>query len=94
MQHLLYGLRGKAYVKEYKKLYKELQNDIKKEYFEIVENPGKFTPLNLGELCRKYQIPVKVMDEWLPDFTDFPSGTWERLQWRGLKARDIGVVWN
>ncbi|NET46635.1 hypothetical protein [Okeania sp. SIO2B3] len=53
-------------------------------------------------MCNKYQIPVKVMDEWLPDITleekgrqdkFYPTGTWERCKDKGLKAKDIGVVW-
>ncbi len=103
MQHRLYGLRGQAYVAGYNSLYNQLKEAIKKDFFEIVEKPGNFTPKNLGELCNKYQIPVKVMDEWLPDITMeekdrqdkfYPTGTWERCTERGIKARDIGVVWN
>ena len=102
MQHKLYGLKGKAYVAEYKRLYKVLKEDIKKDFFAIAEETGNFTALDLGKLCNKYLIPVKVMDEWLEDVTleetkilgqFYPSGTWERCRGKGIKARDIGVVW-
>ena len=42
------------------------------------------------------------MDEWLPDITIketglqsgfYPTGTWEKCQENGVKAKDIGVGW-
>ncbi|WP_293136266.1 hypothetical protein [Okeania sp. SIO3I5] len=102
MLHRLYGLRGKDYVKEYKRLYQELKQEITADYISIINETGKFTPKDSGYLCNKYSIPVKVMDDWLPDYTleirneigtFYPSGSWERCQDSGIKARDIGVVW-
>lgn len=102
MLHRLYGLRGKDYVNKYKQLYQELKEKITADFISIVNETGKFTPKDLGYLCNKYLIPVKVMDDWLPDYTlevmnktgiFYPSGSWERCQNSGMKARDIGVVW-
>ncbi|MCT7965060.1 hypothetical protein NG799_01775 [Laspinema sp. D1] len=93
MQHQLYGLRGKVYVKKLKELYAELGPLIQQDFNQIIESTGKFTPLNLGELCIKHRIPVTVMDDWLSTLTAYPTGTWENLRSRGCKARDIGVVW-
>lgn len=93
--HRLYGLRGRAYTSKYKQLLLLLRSEIKEDFERIVAE-GKFTPKDLGQLCLKYRIPVKIMDEWLPDITErkYPSGTWDRLQDRGCKVKDIGVVWN
>ncbi|ACK73703.1 hypothetical protein PCC7424_5627 (plasmid) [Gloeothece citriformis PCC 7424] len=95
MQHLLYGLRGQAYIKKYRELFSSLREEIKLEFLQIVKQKQKFTRQDLGYLCIKFKIPVKVMDEWLPDISDrlYPTGTWERLQSRGCKAKDIGVEW-
>lgn len=102
-QHQLYGLRGKAYVTKYKQLYEELKEDIKKDVLEIVEKTEKFTPKDLGKICMKYRIPLTAMDDYLNSI--FPSnqenclikwvrGTVDRLKDRGMKARDIGVIWS
>lgn len=102
-QHRLYGLRGKAYVAEYKRLYEELKEDIKKDALEVVKNTGKFTPRDLGKLCMKHRIPLTAMDDYLNSI--FPTnkedspikwykGTIDRLKDRGMKARDIGVIWS
>jgi hypothetical protein len=52
----------------------------------------------------KYRVPATVMDgwlEWVFPFKDFQdndfrwyAGTWERARNRGVKAKDIGVVWD
>lgn len=81
---------------KYKTLYAELSPTLKEEFQTIVENNGKFSALDLGLLCVKHQIPLTVMDDWLPEITDFAyaSGTWERLRKNGVKAKDIGVAWS
>lgn len=87
----LYGLRGKDFAKEYKRLYTEVGGAVTQRYFEVVEKSGKFTPKNLGQLAREFRLTIKVMDEWLPDLTNgnYPFGTWERLKDRGVKASQL-----
>lgn len=92
-QHRLHGLRGQSYVKVLKEIVASEADEIRKAYQTIVEDQGKFTCLSLGYLCNKFRLPVTVMDDILPDFTDYPAGTWERLKDKGCKARDIGVMW-
>ncbi|NEP55997.1 MAG: hypothetical protein F6K31_03100 [Symploca sp. SIO2G7] len=95
MKHRLWGLRGNAYVAKYKQIYKQEKTAILSAFNKIVEKEGRFTPKHLGYLCNKFRLPCTVMDEFLPDITDYryPTGTWERLKNRGFKARDIGVSW-
>lgn len=95
MKHRLYGLRGKAYITRYKEILVTDRIAILAAFNKRVERDGKFTPRHLGELCNQFQLPVKVMDEFLPDITNrkYSSGTWKRLQERGYRAKDIGVSW-
>jgi hypothetical protein len=93
MQHRLSGLRGSAYVREFKRLLEELRSPITKDFKQIVESNGKFTPKDLGGLCIKYLLPVTVMDDFLNGYDLLPSGTWDRLREQGCKAKDIGVEW-
>lgn len=91
MNHRLYGLRGKAYTKRYKEIFESDRTNILAAFDSICQASGKFTPRNLGELCLQFNLPVKVMDEFLPDITNhrYSSGTWERLQEKGCKVKDI-----
>ena len=92
-QHRLYGLRGQAYVKRLKEIYEADKEAIKDEFERIVDHLERLTPLSLGYLCNKFNLPVTVMDDYLSSLELIPSGTWERLKDRGCKARDIGVMW-
>ena len=91
-QHRLYGLRGKAYVAKYRQILTE-EGEAIALAFETAASKGKFTLRDLGELCNRFQMPVKLMDDCLPSLTNerYPTGTWERS---GVKAKDIGVVWS
>jgi hypothetical protein len=96
MQHRLYGLRGDRFVSKYKELYSALSPQIRIDFEAIVFERGKFTAQDLGSLCMKHQIPLTVMDDWLPEITcgQYSSGTWDRLRGTGVKAKDLGVSWN
>ncbi len=96
MQHRLYGLRGKAYVAKHKQILAEEGDQIVQAFNNIVEQKGKFTKEDLGTLCNQFRMPVTLMDDCLPELTGFyyPSGTWDRLRDRGVKASDIGVKWD
>ncbi len=96
MQHRLYGLRGKAYVAEYKRIFYQDREAILDAFNFLVEkNGGRFTPKCLGELCNQFRLPLTVMDGFLPEITNYrySTGTWQRLKDRGCRAKDIGVVW-
>ena len=103
-QHQLHGLRGTPFALKYKSLYQELKDDIKADVLAIKQATGKFTIRDFGGLCMKYRVPATVMDgwlEWVFPFKDFQdngfrwyAGTWERARNRGVKAKDIGVVWD
>lgn len=50
-------------------------------------------------IANEFRLPLTVLDDYLPELTRFngefryPSGTWERLQMRGVTAKMIGVEW-
>lgn len=96
MQHRLYGLRGQTYVRKYKEIYQQEKDAIIKAFDELVSTEGKFSAKMLGKLCNQFKLPVTVMDEFLSEATNFryPSGTWDRLRDKGVKAKDIGVAWS
>lgn len=98
-QHRLHGLRGTPFALKYKSLYQELKDEIRADVLGIKQTTGKFTLFDFGELCMKYRIPATVMDGWLEwafphgDEFHWAAGTWESRRNRGVKAKDIGVVW-
>ena len=102
MQHRLYGLRGKKYTAEYVRLFEELQEEIKAEVLRIKNETGKFSAYDLGKICLKFKVPLTAMDAYLnkifpTDSSDqfkWAIGTWDRMQMNGVKAKDIGVVWD
>jgi hypothetical protein len=90
MDHRLQELRGTAYVAEMKRILAEEGPRITKRFNELREYGG-FTPRGLGTLAFEFQLPLTVLDDYLPDLTGgaYKTGTWERLKDRGCKARDI-----
>ncbi len=96
MQHRFYGLRGKAFVSAYKEFLAKEGEAIAAEFNHIKDRDGKFTAMNLGELCNKFRCPVTLMDDCLPELSglEYPTGFWDRMKRRGAKARDIGVRWD
>lgn len=95
MQHRLYGLRGRAYVSEFKRILAEDGDRLRQRFEEIRTEKGKFTPPDLGRLCVEFKLPVTALDAYLSHVTngEYPSGTWERLRDRGCTAKQIGVIW-
>jgi len=95
MQHRLHGLRGNNYRLEYKRLYELLKDELKIEFDKIYNSQNKFIPKDLGRLANQFLLPLTALDDFLNSATDgeYPIGTWDRLKDRGLKARDIGVMW-
>ena len=94
MQHRLYGLRGQAYVKEYKRLYVELELEIRLAFEEIYSREKRFSLLNLGEMANRFKLPVKVISEYLDGYNLLKHDAWGLAKERGCKAKDIGVVWD
>ncbi len=50
---------------------------------------GKFTPTNLFTLAHYYGVSIEALVYRLEDIELLPSGTWDRLQDRGLKVRKV-----
>lgn len=95
MRHRLFGLRGSAYVGEYKRLYRELEPALRGA-FEARKNAGggRFTPRDLGAVAVEFRLPLTALSEFLEGYGLLPAGTWERLRDRGCKAKDVGVEWD
>ena len=93
-QHRLYGLRGKAYVAKYKQLYEELKGVIEEDFNAVVTETGKFSLRDFGKLCMKHRIPATVMDRFLTNILPNWGYEWEMRRDRGVKAKDIGIVWS
>lgn len=95
MQHKLYGLRGKAYANKVKHLNSVLKPEIK-SWVENRVKKGSFTPKDLGELAIEFRLPMTFLDKYLSELTDgiLSNGLWTYLSDNGMKARDIGVIWN
>lgn len=93
-QHQLYGLRGKAYAAKYKQLYEQLKDTLEQEVNNIKTETGKFTLFDFGALCMKYQLPASVMDRFLTNILPNWGYEWEMRRDRGVKAKDIGIIWN
>ena len=101
MKHRLYGLRGTEFVKERDRFFEQIKDDSAKDFNQLVESnksesfpDGKFTPRNLGELCNKYRLWPKTLNEFLAQLNLLRSGTWEKLKERGATAKSLGVNWN
>ncbi len=99
VQHRLFGLRGKAYVKEMKRIMAEDGEAIAQSWHRRVRENGQFSAKDLGALANEFRLPLTVLDDYLPELVGhsqdltYRAGTWERLKSAGVKAKDIGVVW-
>jgi len=94
MKHRLHGLRGSSYTNEYKRLYKELEPELRLAFqSRVAMSDGKFTPRDFGAIAVEFRLPLTVLDDFLSGYRLIPSGTWDRLKDRGCKAKDLGVEW-
>lgn len=50
---------------------------------------GKFTPTNLFTLAHYYGVSIEALVYRLEEMQLLPSGTWDRLQDRGLKVKKV-----
>ena len=87
----LYGLRGEEFNRAYKAAFVELSDRMREEFDRLIEKYGKFTPLCLGLIARKFRLTIKATDDFLASIEDCPyrSGTWEWIKNRGIRATDI-----
>jgi hypothetical protein len=60
----------------------------------IKKNTGKLTPTDVGRLALQFNLCLKHTFDFLEDDQDqvLPSGTYDRLKDRGLKAKEVFEV--
>lgn len=64
-------------------------SSLLRQFNEMCQSQGKFTPTNLFTLAHYYGVSVEALVLRLEDIKLLPSGTWERLHDRGLKVRQV-----
>ena len=64
-------------------------SSLLRQFNEMCQSQGKFTPTNLFTLAHYYGVSVEALVLRLEDMKLLPSGTWERLRDRGLKVRQV-----
>ena len=60
-----------------------------KRYNDIYRTHSKFTTTNLFTLAHYYEVSVEALVRRLEEMELLPSGTWNKLQYRGLKVRKV-----
>lgn len=60
-----------------------------KRYNDIYRTHTKFTTTNLFTLANYYGVSVEALVRRLEEMELLPSGTWNKLQYRGLKVRKV-----
>jgi hypothetical protein len=80
--------RGKGYYTVLKQILAECGQQIIDDA-NIIKATGKLTVLDIGRLAVKYDLNLKATAEWLEENRALPTGTYQRLLDRGLKAREI-----
>lgn len=60
-----------------------------KRFNDMCRTHGKFTPTNLFNLAHYYGVSVQALVYRLEKMELLPSGTWDRLRYRGLKVRKV-----
>lgn len=64
-------------------------SSLLRQFNEMCQSQGKFTPTTLFTLAHYYGVSVQALVFRLEDMKLLPSGTWERLRDRGLKVRQV-----
>lgn len=64
-------------------------SSLLRQFNEMCQSQGKFTPTNLFTLAHYYGVSVEALVLRLENMKLLPSGTWERLRDRGLKVRQV-----
>ena len=62
-------------------------SSLLKQFNDMYQTHGKFTPTNLLTLAHYYGVSFQALTYRLEEMKLMPSGTWERLKNRGFKVR-------
>lgn len=81
--------RGKHFVLLLKQVYADLSPDLAEQALIIIKETGKLTPTDVGVLALRFNLQLKHTFEFLEEQNVLPSGTYDRLKDRGLKASEV-----
>lgn len=82
--------RGKGYYTVLQAILADIGPQLAADAVAILaESGGKMTVYNVGCLAVKYDLNFKATCEWLEESRVIPTGTYQRLKERGLKAREV-----
>lgn len=81
--------RGKGYFTLLKQILAECGQQIVDDAYAIATQNGRLTPFDVGVLAVKYDLNFKATCEWLEDSRVIPTGIYQRLMLRGLKAEQV-----
>ncbi len=86
--------RGPRFGSLLKQTYAVLGPSLADAAREIKQDTGKLTPTDVGVLALQFNLCLKHTFEFLEDVQDqvLPSGTYDRLKDRGLKAKELFEV--
>jgi hypothetical protein len=83
--------RGKRFGSLLKQTYAMLGSRLANAARAIKQDTGKITPTDVGKLALEFNLCLKHTFDFLEDVQDqvLPSGTYDRLKDRGLKAKEV-----
>ena len=81
--------RGKEFTRLLKQTYSTIAPLLETRTNQMIQTEGKLTPAMVGTLANEFNLCAKHTFEFLEELKILPSGTYDRLIDRGLKARDI-----
>ncbi|NJM74686.1 MAG: hypothetical protein HC852_01665 [Acaryochloridaceae cyanobacterium RU_4_10] len=81
--------RGQRFGSLLKQTYALLGPRLTNSAREIKQQTGKLTPTDVGGLALQFSLCLKHTFDFLEDDRVLPSGTYDRLKDRGLKAKEV-----
>jgi hypothetical protein len=86
--------RGKHFGTLLKQTYATLGPRLTEAARAIKQETGKITPTDVGKLALEFNLCLKHTFDFLEDVQDqvLPTGTYDRLKDRGLKAKELTRV--
>ena len=86
--------RGQRFGSLLKQTYAVLGPRLANSARAIKQETGKITPVDVGGLALQFNLCLKHAFDFLEDVQDqvLPSGTYDRLKDRGLKAKELFEV--
>ncbi len=78
---------GEQLAEAFPKYFLMPSSSLLKQFNDMYQTHGKFTPTNLLTLAHYYGVSVQALTYRLEEMKLMPSGTWERLKNRGFKVR-------